>query len=164
MIVTIAIIALFGVLLVILETFVPGGIAGFFGVVFILAAVAAAMLAEDLAHWSHLQRAALAGAVLVGSSTACLVWLRFFAVRFFHRAFTLETESATRAEPAVCQTGEEGTALSELRPLGRAEFSGRRCEVRCLDGFAPAGSRLRVAGHEPGNLVVRLISASPQSP
>ncbi|MCA1963790.1 MAG: NfeD family protein [Prosthecobacter sp.] len=158
MITTIAILAFFGVLLVILETFVPGGIAGFFGVAFILVAVAAAMWADELAHWSHLERVSLAGAVLLLSSAVCLIWLRFFAVRFFHRAFTLEEKSAPPSPPPPCVLGEEGTAISELRPLGRAEFSGRRFEVRCLDGFAPAGSRVCVAGHEPGNLIVRMLT------
>lgn len=158
MIVTLAIIALFGVLLVILETFVPGGIAGFLGGVFILTASVIALLAEEFKDWSQLQRTTLAVTILILSSLACLIWLRFFAVNFFHRAFTLEAQSGSNHRAPTPSEGEEGTALSELRPLGRAEFAGRRLDVRCLDGFAPVGSRLRVTGSEPGNLIVRLIS------
>ncbi len=158
MIVTLAIIALFGVLLVILETFVPGGIAGFLGAAFILAASVIALLAEDFASWTQLQRTGLAVTILVLSSLVCLIWLRFFAVKFFHRAFTLEANSTAHTPSPALPEGEEGTALSELRPMGRAEFAGQRLDVRCLDGFAPVGSRLRVIGHEPGNLIVRLIS------
>jgi membrane-bound serine protease (ClpP class) len=159
MIVTLAIIALFGILLVILETFVPGGVAGFLGVLCILASVLLAMMSEELSGWSHLQRTALAGGIVLGSAVVLTVWLRCFAVKLFHRAFTLEAEvpAAAGARPA-CAVGDEGAALSELRPLGRAEIAGRRVEVRCEDGFAPAGARLRVIGHEPGNLIVRLIS------
>lgn len=95
MIVTLAIIALFGVLLVILETFVPGGIAGFLGGAFILTASLIALFAEEFADWSQLQRTILAVTILILSSLACIIWLRFFAVKFFHRAFTLEAQSGS---------------------------------------------------------------------
>lgn len=159
MIVTLAIIALFGVLLVILETFVPGGIAGFFGLLCILAAVVLALVVPELDAWSHWQRTGLAVAIMSVSGGICLIWLRFFAVKFFHRAFTLERQvPKPQSQRPMPQAAAEGTALTELRPLGRADFAGQRFEVRCEDGFAPAGARLRVTGQEPGNLTVRLIS------
>lgn len=157
MIVTIAIIALCGVLFVILETFLPGGIAGFFGVLCILAAVVLALMTEDLDGWSALERTGLAFGILTGSTAISLIWLRYFAVKFFRRSFTLEAEVATPKSDLPATEDLEGTSLTELRPLGRAEIGGRRYEVRCEDGFAPAGARLRVTGEEPGNLVVRLV-------
>lgn len=157
MIVTIAIIALCGVLFVILETFLPGGVSGFLGVLCILAAVVLAVMTDGLEGWTALERTALAFGILAGSTTISLVWLRYFAVRFWRRSFTLEAEVTTPKNEHACPPDREGTSLTELRPLGRAEIDGRRYEVRCEDGFAPAGARLRVTGQEPGNLVVRLV-------
>jgi membrane-bound serine protease (ClpP class) len=160
MIVTISIIALCGVLFVILETFLPGGIAGFLGVLCILAAVLLAMMAEELAGWTPLERTALALGIVAGSTTISLLWLRYFAVKFWHRSFTLQAEVPAPKVEFPCPTDSEGTSLTELRPLGRAEIAGHRYEVRCEDGFAPPGARLRVTGQEPGNLIVRLISSN----
>ncbi|GEP41142.1 membrane protein [Brevifollis gellanilyticus] len=158
MIVTISIIALCGLLFVILETFLPGGIAGFLGVLCILAAVILAMMADELDPWSPMERTALAFGIVAGASVVSLIWLRFFAVKFWSRSLTLKAEVPAPKADANCPNDSEGTSLTELRPLGRAEIDGRRYEVRCQDGFAPVGARLRVTGHEPGNLVVRLIS------
>lgn len=157
MIFTIAILVLFGVLLMMLETFVPGWIAGLLGVVSVLIAVILAMTAEELSGWPAWGRTTLACGIVAGSAIVLLVWLKYFAVKFWHRSFTLEAE-ISRPEASPHLAGEEGVAITELRPLGRAEISGKRCEVRCEDGFAPSGSRLRVTGSEPGNLLVRLLT------
>ncbi|MES2594595.1 MAG: NfeD family protein [Verrucomicrobiota bacterium] len=158
MIVTITIIALCGLLFVILETFLPGGIAGFLGVLCILAAVILALMADELDPWSPMQRTALAFGIVAASSILSLLWLRFFAVKFWSRSLTLKAEVPAPKPEHPCPADSEGTSLTELRPLGRAEIEGRRYEVRCEDGFAPLGARLRVTGQEPGNLVVRVIS------
>ena len=156
MIVSIAIIALFGVLLIILETFVPGGIAGSLGVLAILTSVGLVLILPEFAAWTPLQRGGLAFGIITGSVILSLIWLRCFAVKFGYRAFTLEAEITTPTPQSLPQPEQTGIAISELRPLGRAEIAGQRHDVRCEDGFAAAGARLIVTGHEPGNLIVRL--------
>ena len=158
MVLTIAIIVLFGLLLMMLETFVPGWIAGSLGVICLITAVVLALTSEELAHWSNWGRTALACGIVAGSVIVLLAWMRFFAVKFWRRTFTLEAEITSPSKALEPHSGAEGVALTELRPLGRAEISGKRCAVRCEDGFAPTGSRLRVTGSEPGNLLVRLLS------
>lgn len=158
MVLTIAIIVLFGLLLMMLETFVPGWIAGGLGVLCLVTAVVLALTSPELADWPAWGRTLLACGIVVASVLVLLAWMRFFAVKFWRRTFTLETEIHSTPNTEQPRLGAEGVALSELRPLGRAEISGKRCEVRCEDGFAPAGSRLRVTGSEPGNLLVRLLS------
>ncbi|SKA88702.1 NfeD-like C-terminal, partner-binding [Prosthecobacter debontii] len=157
MAITVAILAVLGVLLMILETFVPGMVAGILGALCVLASVALIMLADDFATWPGWLRATTACAIIVGSIVLQLVWLRYFAVKFWHRTFTLQASVPPPDQPQFLPAGTEGVALTELRPLGRADFQGMRREVRCEDGFAPQGSRLRVTGSEPGNLIVRLI-------
>ena len=157
MIVTIAIIVIFGIVLMMLETFLPGAIAGTLGVLCILAGVVLALTADELAHWPVWGRTLLACGIIGFSAVVLLIWMRYFAVKLFHRVFTLEASSASPEPNVTVAAGEEGVAITELRPLGRAEFCGRRLDVRCQTGFAPTGSRIKVIGSEPGNLLVRNI-------
>ncbi len=157
MVVTIAIIVFFGVLLMILETFVPGWIAGILGGGCILTAMALVMTSEDLAAWNPWQRTAVACGIVAFSVLSVMVWLRYFAVKVWHRTFTLQSTIPSPGTGSAGMMGVQGVAITELRPLGRAEFSGQRREVRCQDGFAAAGTRLEVVGTEPGNLVVRTL-------
>lgn len=153
---TIAIIVIFGISLMILETFVPGMIVGTMGALCVLAGMALVMFAEDFAGWPAWVRGLAAAGILLASTTAVLVWLRFFGVKLWRRGFTLTAEVAGAPVRDDPEPGAEGTALTDLRPLGRADFGGRRREVRCEDGFVKAGSSVRVTGREPGNLIVRL--------
>jgi membrane-bound ClpP family serine protease len=158
MLASIAILTLFGIFLLILETFLPGWIAGILGTISILAAVWLAMTSEELVGWTSGMRLALALGILVFSATILLAWLRWFAVKFFQRAFTLSASmDSPVSEPQPMLIGQQGVALSELRPLGRAEIDGRRYEVRCQSGIASAGTRVEVIAAEPGNLLVRTV-------
>lgn len=156
MLASIAILTLFGILLIMLETFLPGWVAGILGTIAIFTAIWLALMSEELVGWTSNQRMGLALAIVVCAMAVLIVWLRWFAVKFFHRALTLttsiETPPAARAAP-----GTQGVALTELRPLGRAEIAGQRYEVRCQNGLAAAGTRIEVIAAEPGNLLVRIV-------
>lgn len=156
MLASIAILTLFGILLIMLETFLPGWVAGILGTIAIFAAVWLALMSEELVGWTSNQRVALALAIVVSAMTVLIVWLRWFAVKFFRRALTLTTSIDT-PPPAGVPPGSQGVALTELRPLGRAEIDGQRYEVRCQNGLAAAGTRVEVIAAEPGNLLVRIV-------
>lgn len=158
MVLTIAILVLFGLLLMMLETFVPGWIAGIIGLVCIISGIMLTLMADELSGWPSWGRTALACGIVAGSCLVLLVWLKCFAIKFWNRSFTLQAEISAPSKAESPAAGAEGIALTELRPLGRAEIAGKRCEVRCEDGFAPSGSKLRVTGTEPGNLLVRLLT------
>jgi membrane-bound ClpP family serine protease len=158
MLTSIAVLTLFGILLLMLETFLPGLIAGIIGTLSILAAVWLSLTAEELVGWSSTQRTLLASGIVLFSMVVMLVWLKWFAVKLFRRGFTLD--AAIQAQPEACEIatpGAQGIALTELRPLGRAEIAGRRYEVRCQSGSAPAGAKIEVIAAEFGSLVVRAI-------
>ncbi|HEY1081103.1 MAG TPA: NfeD family protein [Prosthecobacter sp.] len=164
MLITVAILVSLGVLLMILETFVPGLVAGILGAVCVLAAVALVLVADDFSHWPSWARTVTACGIVALTAGLQLIWLRFFAVKFWSKSFTLQAAVPPAPTPQKLNPGTEGVALTELRPLGRAEFGGMRCEVRCEDGFAPAGTRVRITGSEPGNLLVRLLSPANNTP
>lgn len=158
MLTSILTLALFGILLLVLETFLPGMIAGTIGTLSLLAALWLTLTAEDLDHWSGGQRAALAIGIVLGTTVIMLAWLKWFAVKFFRRGFTLDAAIEGTAEaPLNASPGSQGIALTELRPLGHADFGGRRFEVRCQTGHAPAGARVEVIAAEFGSLLVRAI-------
>ncbi len=156
MLASIAILTLFGILLIMLETFLPGWVAGILGTISLFAAVWLALKSEELAGWSPAQRLGLVLGIVVCATGVLAVWLRWFAVKFFRRSFTLTTSIETPAA-AGAAPGAQGVALTELRPLGRAEIAGQRYEVRCQTGLAAAGARIEVIAAEPGNLLVRTL-------
>lgn len=158
MLTSIAILALFGILLLMLETFLPGLVAGIIGTLSLMAAIWLSLTAEELNAWSGSQRAALVIGIVVITTVIMLAWLRWFAVKFFRRGFTLDAtiESPMESDPKTAP-GARGIALTELRPLGRAEIAGQRYEVRCLTGHAPAGSKVEVISAEFGSLIVRPV-------
>lgn len=156
MLASIAILTLFGILLIMLETFLPGWVAGILGTIAIFTAIWLALMSEELVGWTSNQRVALALGIVVFSMAVLIGWLRWFAVKFFRRALTLTTSIET--PPVVgAAPGTQGVALTELRPLGRAEIDGQRYEVRCQNGLAAAGTRVEVIAAEPGNLLVRIV-------
>ena len=107
MVTTIAIIVIFGVLLMILETFVPGMVTGIAGALCVLAAMILVLVAEDFAHWPGWLRAAAAAGILVLSVTVVLVWLRFFAIKLWRRSFTLTAEVPAPPAPDDPEPGAE---------------------------------------------------------
>ncbi|WP_397385430.1 NfeD family protein [Prosthecobacter sp.] len=156
MLASIAILTLFGILLIMLETFLPGWVAGILGTIAIFTAIWLALMSEELVGWTSNQRVVLALGIVLFAMVVLIGWLRWFAVKFFRRALTLTTSIET--PPAVgAAPGTQGVALTELRPLGRAEIDGQRYEVRCQNGLAAAGTRVEVIAAEPGNLLVRIV-------
>ena len=161
MISTLIVLVIFGLLLIMLEAFVPGGILGTFGVLSILTAVAVSLFSDEV-DWSSGTRTSVAIGIIAFSGIAIAIWLRFFAVKLFHRAFTLEATIATPVSPGAQLIGSQGTATTDLRPLGKVDLDdGTRHEVRLLNGHAPAGTRIQVIQTEPGNLVVATLSSPP---
>ena len=156
MLASIAILTLFGIVLLLLETFLPGWVAGILGVVSIFLALWLTLTSDELVGWSSGLRLALALGIVVFSAGGLLAWLRWFAVKFFRRELTLTTSIETPVADHA-DLGSQGFALTELRPLGRAEIAGKRYEVRCQNGLAAAGTRVEVIATEPGNLLVRIL-------
>lgn len=52
--------------------------------------------------------------------------------------------------------GEEGEVFTDLRPVGLAVFSGKKCEVYAQSGFIEKGSKVEVVKIEANNIIVKL--------
>ncbi len=71
----------------------------------------------------------------------------------FGRRMTLQPIDSPLTPPAV-RMGQTGIAMSELRPMGTADFSGERLEVRTQIGMIAAGAEVRVIGIDAGRIIV----------
>lgn len=163
MITTVIVLILISLFLIALETFVPGGILGTLGLLGILTAVALVLFSDDLGDLSSTNRTLISIGIIVFAVAAFSLWMKWFAVKIFHRSFNLETTIASPPDSGRLLIGKCGVALTDLRPLGKIEMEeGGRYEVRFLNGHAPVGTRVEVINTEPGNLVVAL--ASTESP
>lgn len=153
---TIAILVFFGVILMILETVLPGMITGIIGGLCVLVGVLLVMTHEAFDTWPLWGRTTLASGIILGSAFSVLLWMKVFGKTFLSRMMTLDATLPPAPDPQIVPVGTEGVATTDLRPLGKAEFTGDRYDVRCEDGFAPSGTPIRVTGSEPGNLLVRI--------
>ncbi|MBE3573864.1 MAG: nodulation protein NfeD [Firmicutes bacterium] len=153
-------IALFvaGLILLAIEVFaIPGfGVTGVLGL--------AAMFTGIFLAFASARQAAVAIATAIGT-TLVAGYLMF---RYFGRIKALQRlVLSTRQEHAAGYSalpdlasleGQEGVALTILRPAGTAEIAGRRVDVLTEGDFAQAGDRIRVIRVEGNRVVVRKVS------
>ena len=146
---------LFGVILILVEAFIPGfGIFGLGGLVAVAASIvlSAATAAEGLR-------------ILVYSLFLSAVF-SYFAFRYFHRRGMLRRfillEQATREGGYSSSInldnllGKEGVTITPLRPSGLVEVEQSRYDVVSEGSFVAAGNRVKVIRVEGSRVVVRI--------
>lgn len=142
-----------GLLLIIAEVFIPGGIAGVIGALALLAAMGIG-LAEFPAPWGFLS----AIAVVVFGGIGLLLWVQLFPRSRFGKRIALHSDGASfkSATPSSELAGASGEAATALRPSGVALINGRRYDVLAEDGdWIAAGAAIRVSAIRDGHLLVR---------
>lgn len=84
-----------------------------------------------------------------------------FGKKLILEAAPNESRSASGSDAASgVRTGDEGIAVSALRPSGIAEFAGRRVDVVTEGTMVPRGARLRVTNMSGNRVVVEVVEAS----
>ncbi len=144
------ILLLAGVLLLALETVLPGMIAGICGLVCI--GLGIVMAYRNLGMRAGNVILLVVAALLVGG--VCL-WFRILPrTRLGQRFVSRGTVGEIRAEqPSLLHT--TGTALTNLRPSGTALIGGRRIDVVTEGAMVERGSPVRVIAVEGMRVVVR---------
>jgi membrane-bound serine protease (ClpP class) len=144
-----------GLLLLFLEMFLPGMIAGIVGACLLLASVIMA--------YTDLGPEAGNTALLIASVASAGMWW-WWANHFQHTRFgqrmTLRSASEGNSNAAGLETfaGQVGEAATPLRPSGTVTISGRRMDAVTDGEFIEAGSMVRVVrAHGMGLLVRRNI-------
>lgn len=149
---------LFGLVLLLIEAFIPGfGVVGAGGLVCVSASIV--LTAASTALGIKMLFVSLAVSALAG----------YFTFRYFQRKGTLRrfvlTEAATR-EGGFSSTadrsyliGKTGRSVTPLRPAGIAEIEGSRFDVVSEGSFIPAGTDIEVIMVEGRRIVVYSLNA-----
>jgi membrane-bound serine protease (ClpP class) len=146
----IIILLLVGAALLLLETLLPGMIAGTIGVCCLIAGVA-------LAYTDHGAQTGniVLVIVLIGLVLGTMCWMRYLPEsRLARRFISTQTIGGLGAErPELLD--KSGTALTTLRPSGTALIDGQRVDVVTSGSMIERGAAVRVVAVEGARVVVR---------
>ncbi|MGI5868880.1 MAG: NfeD family protein [Kiritimatiellia bacterium] len=144
-----------GAVLMALEIFVPGGVAGLFGALLILWAAFYALTTVGGVLGASLAVAA----VIIGIALLFLV-IRIFPKSFVGRNLSLDADlSESHAADAELSAlvGAQGVATTLLRPAGFAEIGGKRVDVVTRGESIESGAAIKVIEVEGNRVVVAKI-------
>ena len=149
---TVVTLILVGAALLLLETVLPGMIAGIAGFGCLVAGVVVAYLNFDVrtANLVFL-------AVVVGLTAGALCWFKFFPQSRLAKLFISQRtvgDIGTEKPELLHQTG---TAFTALRPSGTAMINGKRIDVVTEGPFIERGSPIKVVEVEGARVVVRAV-------
>lgn len=143
-----------GLLLLVIEIlFVPGTtLVGLLGFILVLAGVSLSFrYFGSETGWLIVGGSTVLSAVAVYASFKSNLWSKFSLKSSM-------TGVAVENLDEKLHAGQEGKALSSLRPSGKAEFGNIVCEVRTKGGFADAGSRVKIAEVSGSVIIVEPVN------
>ncbi len=142
-----------GIVLLVVEIFLPGMIAGILGGICLLVAVVLTFTTFGPEEGFILLFAELVFAVILFS-----LWLKFFPKSRVGRAFSIDLPGVTPAMPSPGDlAGATGRALTVLRPSGAALINGHRVDVTTEGTLIEAGADIKVAKVEGARIIVRRL-------
>jgi membrane-bound serine protease (ClpP class) len=141
-----------GALLLFIELFVPGMIAGVIGGLALLGA-----LALTYSHYGVDQGNVVLGVVLAVGMIALAVWMHAFPRTRLAQRWMLKTAVPEAPERSMNDglTGCSGRAVTTLRPAGIALIENRRIDVVAESAVIEAGAAIHVVRVEGPKVVVR---------
>ena len=150
-----AILIIAGLFLIGAEIFLPGGVIGFIGTICLLAAIVVGfvLFPMEIALLNTLAIIVLVGICIV-------VWVKYFPKTRMGRSLTLSDDgkSFKSASPEFKELeGQEGVAVSTLRPAGIAKFDGQRIDVVADGSWIEGGRPIRVTKVEGVRILVKEI-------
>jgi membrane-bound ClpP family serine protease len=142
-----------GLLLLFFEVFVPGGVLGVLGGLFLLAGCVVAFVEFGLGGGAAATAIALA---LVGLTLYFELFIlprtRLGQRLFLNAAVT--SRSHEPQGPAAELVGKDGETLTMLAPSGFIQVAGRRYEAFSQSGLLPKGTAVKVVGLDNFRLIV----------
>jgi len=139
----------FGMALAVAEVFMPGAIMGLVGLGCILASIYLAFRQSGPLGWG------LLGITLASIPVFVVLW-----VKVLNRVLAMRATQAgyTSAQMGLKDlVGQEGVALTQLRPVGVARFGNKKVDVVSEGEVIDAGSRVRVIEVKSNRVMVRAV-------
>jgi membrane-bound serine protease (ClpP class) len=149
---TILLLSVIGIIAVIAELVLPGGILGVIGAICLLGAV----VATFVSYGATAGTIALAAVVALGLVTL-RIWMRLFHRLPFTKQLVLnETVGVDEHVPArAALVGQTGITLTELMPSGRAEIGGEKLDVMAEGAAIRRGATIIVVETRGPSVMVR---------
>ena len=150
---------IFGVILLVVEAFMPGfGLPGISGIALQVAAVV-------ITYLNHGAVAALGMTLIILSIIAIAISVSLHSAakgKLSKSKLILNDVESNEAgyrstEDLEIFLGREGATTTVLRPTGMADFDGVRLNVTSEGEFVPAGERVRIVRVEGSRILVRTI-------
>jgi membrane-bound serine protease (ClpP class) len=149
---TILLLSVIGILAVIAELILPGGILGVVGAICLLGAV----VTTFITYGATAGTIALAAVVAIGL-VSLRIWMRFFHRLPFTKQLVLnETVGIDAQVPArAALVGRTGISLTELMPSGHAEIGGEKLDVMAEGAAIRRGATIIVVETRGPSVMVR---------
>nr|WP_246049999.1 nodulation protein NfeD [Aquibacillus sediminis] len=146
-----------GIIAIIAELFVPGGILGIVGIGAIIGALF--MSTDDMGHMAM----SIGIAVLLSIIVSAILFKILGLERGFFRHIILKDATTTEqgyvsSDNRLELIGLEGKAVTPLRPSGTAIFGDERLDVVSEGGFIPSDATIKIVKTEGSRIVVREIN------
>jgi membrane-bound serine protease (ClpP class) len=155
-----------GLIAIAAEVFViPGfGVAGIFGVMAVAAAMLLAMVGNHPTGADVAQALAVLGASLFITAAVVYAWLRHLPNSGRFSGLLLKgaghRDAGFISAPSRPElVGQDGTALTDLRPSGTARIGDERIDVVTEGEYVPQGSRVQVVRSDGYRHVVRAVTS-----
>ena len=144
-----------GILLVGVEIYVPGGIAGAIGALALVAAMVVGFrFPPPYGIWSAM-------VIMAGCGAGLYWWARIFPNTRAGRKFSLQRDGRDfRSDRPEWQAlvGRTGRTLTDLRPSGIALIDGRRVDVTSGSAWVDAGADIRVTSVQGLRVIVEPVT------
>ncbi|MEQ6389379.1 NfeD family protein [Bacillaceae bacterium S4-13-58] len=145
-----------GIILVVAEFFVPGGVLGIIGMISIIGSMF--MAGADVGNMAF----SIGIAIIISIIASVVLFKRMGFEKGFFRHIILRDATTTEggyvsSKNRIELIGLEGKAITTLRPSGTGEFDGERIDVVTEGGYIASGTRIKIVKTEGSRVVVREI-------
>jgi len=141
-----------GALLIVLETVLPGLIAGILGVCCVGAAIGIAYMRYDFQTGNTVLAIAVAG-MIIGT----IIYVKYFPGSRMAQAFVSKSAVGNLENEKPALLHQSGETITALRPSGLANINGHRVDVVSEGAFIEPGQPIRVVAIEGLRVVVRAV-------
>jgi len=149
---TILFLSVIGIVAVIAELVLPGGILGVIGAICLLGAV----VATFITHGATAGTIALAAVVAIGL-LSLRIWMRFFHRLPFTKQLVLNETVGVDEQVSMRASlvGRTGISLTELMPSGRADIGGEKLDVMAEGSAIRRGATIIIVETRGPSVMVR---------